>query len=106
MKTLKKRIEASLKNLESGDWTFNRCASYVVEVMHDDMNDKERDACWTIILYCKRKESEAQRLTTPLISFRPDLAPIRTDFLPDRGYFVDECASWGRKQRTCAVADG
>jgi signal transduction histidine kinase len=51
--------------------------------------------------------NEASRdLTTPLISFRPDLAPIRTDFLPDRGYFVDECASWGRKRRTCAVADG
>ncbi len=44
-------------------------------------------------------------LRLPLISFRPDLAPIQTDFLPDRD-FSDECASWERKWRTCAMADG
>src|SRR5580704_12870896 len=31
------------------------------------------------------RASFAWRTTTPLISFRLDLAPIRTDFLPDRG---------------------
>jgi hypothetical protein len=83
---IKKRIEASLKNLESGDWTFNRCASYVVEVMHDDMNDKERDACWTIILYCKRKESEAQRKwqqeRESKTSEKPIVSEINTNPIP------------------------
>lgn len=58
---LQKRLNECLKMMECNDWRFENCASRVVEVLCDDMNEQERNACWTIILYCKRKAAEASR---------------------------------------------
>ena len=42
----------------------------------------------------------------PSFSFAQILRRIRTNFLPDRRGLGIECASWGWKRRTCAMADG
>ena len=49
---------------------------------------------------------EGGKLTTPLIFFPPRSCTDSQGFPTRSGDFVDECASWGWKRRTCAMADG